>query len=187
MSRPSPNLYMRPFPNSGEKYLHSAVIDMANHILPSSASSVPRPPIETFSSAVIDTVNGFAYFGLSGGAFFSHADSVVRIDLRSTTTIISSQNPSMYGESVTFTAMVSDNDNPLTGTVAFKDGGTTIVGCNMQPLNESGQATCIPPTLAAGLHTITAEYSGDANCRGSTGSLLQFVSTSRTYLPFISK
>jgi hypothetical protein len=41
-----------------------------------------------------------------------------------TTALISSQNPSALGQSVTFTATVT-GASP-TGTVTFKDGGTTL-------------------------------------------------------------
>ena len=43
------------------------------------------------------------------------------------TTLSSSQNPSAFNQSVTFTATVTPNGGAaLTGTVAFMDGSTTL-------------------------------------------------------------
>jgi hypothetical protein len=88
--------------------------------------------------------------------------------LASTTTGVSSPTtPSAYGASVTFTATVSPT--PDGGTVAFKDNGTTIPGCDAKSLS-GGQATCDTSTLAVGEHSITAEYSGDASYAASASS-----------------
>jgi subtilase family serine protease len=95
-----------------------------------------------------------------------------------TTTIQSSENPSKYGDSVTFTATVTTtgSDTP-TGTVVFNDNGTQIgtgtLGCicdgrNGIPL--SATATFTTSTLAPGTHPITAVYGGDSNNAGSTSS-----------------
>ena len=77
-----------------------------------------------------------------------------------TTTLVSSQNPSIVDDTVTFTATVSPA--PAGGTVAFKEDGAAIAGCGAQPLT-AGQATCATAALTAQVHRITAAYSGDAN------------------------
>ena len=43
-----------------------------------------------------------------------------------TVALTSSQNPSVFGQSVTFTATVSATGGTPTGTVTFLDGGTSI-------------------------------------------------------------
>lgn len=86
-----------------------------------------------------------------------------------TTALASDHNPSIYGESVTFTATV--NPAPDGGTVAFKDGSTDIGGCATQGLDSSGNATCSTSTLATGSHAITALYSGSPSYGASTGVL----------------
>jgi hypothetical protein len=109
-----------------------------------------------------------------------------------TTTVASSQNPSTFGQSVTFTANVSGTGGTPTGTVAFKDGGTTITGCGTQALS-SGQATCMTSSLTVGTHIITAAYSGDTGFNTSTGTLAggQVVTSADTskkiYLPLITR
>ncbi|HYW72089.1 MAG TPA: DUF4214 domain-containing protein, partial [Pyrinomonadaceae bacterium] len=60
------------------------------------------------------------------------------------------------------------------GTVTFKDGGNAMPCASSvaQPLNASGVATCQPfGLMSPGTHTITADYSGDANFAVSTGTL----------------
>ena len=81
-------------------------------------------------------------------------------------------NPSFFGQSVTFTAMVkaaSFGSGTPGGTVTFKDGSTVISG-NV-PLVGS-MASFNISTLAVGSHNITAVYSGDSNFAGSTSNLV---------------
>ncbi|MGZ5396678.1 MAG: virginiamycin B lyase family protein, partial [Mycobacterium sp.] len=55
-----------------------------------------------------------------------------------------------------------------TGTVEFKDGGTTITGCDAVGL-VAGSADCGPISdLSTATHTITAVYSGDTDFATST-------------------
>lgn len=84
-----------------------------------------------------------------------------------TTTLISSLNPSNFGQAVTFSATVTPRQGvgSPTGTVDFFDGGTNIGNSN---LNSSGVATLATSTLSVGTHTITATYNGDANFAPST-------------------
>ena len=85
-----------------------------------------------------------------------------------TTGVTSSANPSVSGQPVTFTATVKAKTAGAgipTGTVTFKDGPSTL---GTATLNGSGQATFTTSTLAAGSHSITASYGGDANFKGST-------------------
>jgi hypothetical protein len=86
-----------------------------------------------------------------------------------TTTLISSVNPSIVGQSVTFTATVQPSSGTLvpTGTVAFLDGSTQI-GAGV--LNSSGVATVLAAFTTAGIHSITASYGGDTTFGGSSSS-----------------
>jgi LPXTG-site transpeptidase (sortase) family protein len=83
----------------------------------------------------------------------------------STTNLISSLNPSIFNESVTFTATPSAG----TGKVTFKENASNIIGCVNVSLS-SGKATCTTSLLAIGTHVITAEYAGDSNYLGSTSN-----------------
>jgi hypothetical protein len=90
-----------------------------------------------------------------------------------TTTLASSQNPSNFGQAVTFTATVTAQQGfykgTPTGTVSFYDGTTNIGNSN---LNSSGVAIFTTSTLAVGTHSMTATYNGDANFAPSTSPLL---------------
>src|SRR6266481_2458560 len=77
----------------------------------------------------------------------------------------SSNNPSIIGTAVTFTAAVtSPVTGTLTGTVTFQDGATAL---GMGTLS-GGTATFTTSGLTAGTHSITAVYGGDANFANST-------------------
>jgi hypothetical protein len=79
-------------------------------------------------------------------------------------------NPSTYGDALTFTATVTGSaGNPSgVGTVTFKDG-TTVV-CNAVSL--TGNTAPCSPSLGAGGHSLTAEYSGATGFTASTSSPL---------------
>jgi len=81
-----------------------------------------------------------------------------------TITIDSAPNPSFFGQSVTFTATVTETVSGtavVSGTVTFRDAGTPIPGGENVPLNTSGQAIFTTSSLAAGLHSIAAEFNPD--------------------------
>jgi phage tail-like protein len=77
-----------------------------------------------------------------------------------------SANPSTPGQAVTFQATVSPVT--ATGTVQFLDG-TTALGTGAV---SGGAATLAVSTLTAGLHSITAAYSGDGSNPPSTSAVL---------------
>lgn len=93
-----------------------------------------------------------------------------------TTTLASSLNPSVAGQSVTFTVTVLGTSP--TGTVKVKDGGTEI--CS-QTLSNS-QASCMTGALSVGSHSMTAVYVGDATNAASTSQsvLIQTVNQAST-------
>jgi hypothetical protein len=95
------------------------------------------------------------------------------------TKLTSSQNPSVHGQKVTFTATVTPATlpGPPTGSVTFKEG-TTVLG--MDTLDGAGQATFSTNALATGSHPITAVYSGDSNFNASNDSLNQVVNKADT-------
>ncbi|HWG88029.1 MAG TPA: Ig-like domain repeat protein [Candidatus Acidoferrales bacterium] len=76
-------------------------------------------------------------------------------------------NPSVFGNSLTFTATVAPAS--ATGTVIFFDGSVAISG-NI-PLS-NGVAAFTTSSLDGGPHTITAQYSGDATFNSSTSNAL---------------
>ncbi len=85
-----------------------------------------------------------------------------------TTALSSSQNPSTFGQSVTFTATVTSGGGAPTGTVTFKNGSTTLGTGTLA----SGVATFSTATLSVGSHSITAAYAATTNFGSSTSSAL---------------
>lgn len=118
-----------------------------------------------------------AYSGDTAFAASTSAALTQTVSKAATTTAVSSSaNPSTVGQAVRFTATVSVNPpgaGTPAGTVTFSDGGTQL---GTAALNSSGTAAFTTSALAAGDHTITATYGGDANFAGSSGSLAQTVS-----------
>ena len=111
---------------------------------------------------------GDANFNSSTGSLTGNPQVVNKAS--STTTMTSSQNPSLFGQPLTFTATLSPvapATGTPTGTVAFFDGGSPIGTATLS----AGVASFTTSALAAGNHTITTNYGGDVNFNGSTGSL----------------
>ena len=108
------------------------------------------------SHPVVATYNGVLPYGGSNGSLTQTVNQA-----GTATSLVSSLNPSTFGDNVTFTAQVT----PLAGTVVPNgsvtftvDGGTPFTGA----LDAAGFATFSDATLAVGTHTITADYPG--NC-----------------------
>ena len=99
---------------------------------------------------------------------------------RSRTTVISSQNPSVFGEEVTFTATVTSaqpgTDITPTGIVTFTVDSATPVTRTLS----AGVATYPMPMLAVGPHSIKVDYGGDPVFDGSTCTLTQTVNEADT-------
>ena len=103
--------------------------------------------------------------------------SVQTVAKSNTTTAVtlSSLNPSLVTQNVTFTAAVTSSSSfagPPTGTITFIDGVTTI--CNTVAM-AAGSAQCSISTLTAGAHNIKVVYSGDTNFNASDNSASLFV------------
>jgi hypothetical protein len=89
-----------------------------------------------------------------------------------TTSLISSPNPSQFGQPVTFTATVaSSGPSTPTGKLRFLDG-KTVIG---SPTLSGGVAKITKSTLAVGTHAITAQYLGDAVSDKSTSPVVNQV------------
>jgi hypothetical protein len=83
------------------------------------------------------------------------------------TSLVSSANPSVFGQSVTFTAQVEGIPSGTpTGTVGFYDSGTQIGSGTLS----GGTATFTTSSLSVGTHTITAVYNGNSSFSASTSN-----------------
>ena len=111
----------------------------------------------TFSTATLapgSHTTTAAYGGDAANAPSTSAPLVQQVNAAATTTgLTSSQNPSVAGQTVRFTATVT----PAAGTAALSAGGT---------------ASLATSALAVGSQSITASYSGDGSFGGSTSTTL---------------
>jgi hypothetical protein len=91
-----------------------------------------------------------------------------------TTSFVSSLNPSIYGQPVTFVANVTHSGSfQPTGTVSFKWGAGYSIGT--AALKSDGTATLTRSNLNAYTYPLTAVYVGDATNSGSTSAALNQV------------
>ncbi|MEA2987535.1 MAG: hypothetical protein QOG83_246 [Alphaproteobacteria bacterium] len=123
------------------------------------------------SSQLFDTAFNISTFGEDeggeiyvvhiGGSLYRLVDTRVA----TTTAVTGTPNPSVSGQSVTFTATVTPaGAGTPTGTVTFKDGATTLGTGTLS----SGSAGFSTAALGVGGHTITAVYGGDVTFAAST-------------------
>jgi hypothetical protein len=130
------------------------------------SASYSTAKLPTGADSVTATYNGSASFA---GTSTSLSQAVNQDG--TTTTVVSSLNPSTYGQAVTFTATVSANSpgaGTPTGSVTFYDGSTSLGSGTLA----AGKATLKTSALPAGTDSITAVYSGDINFVTSTSAAL---------------
>ena len=93
-----------------------------------------------------------------------------------TTTLTSSANPSVFGQSVTFTAVVAavpSGGGTPTGTVNFMDG--THDARHRHTRTPRARPRFSTSSLSIGTHSITAVYAGDTNYTTSTSTAVSQV------------
>ena len=132
-------------------------------------ASYSTAKLATGLDTITATYNGRTSFITSSASLYQTVDQDA-----ASATVTSSLNPSVYGQSVTFTATVSANSpgsGTPTGTVTFMDGSTTTL--DTATLNASGKATFKTSALLAGSHSITVVYGGDTNFKTSTSAVLK--------------
>ena len=123
---------------------------------------------------IVATYNGDNNYNTSSG----NASQTIN-KANTTTTVVSSLNPSLLGNSVTFTATVvqaSGAPKP-TGTVQFSYG-STILGS--VALDAQGVAALPTTLMPPGINSVVATYAGDGNYNGSNGSVSQTVNWAPT-------
>ena len=93
------------------------------------------------------------------------------VNSQTTTTLTAAPNPSVIGQAVTLTVVVSPvapGTGVPTGTVTFKDGATVLATVTLA----AGRASFTTSTLAVGSHSLTAAYSGGGNFLASTSTVV---------------
>ena len=144
----------------------------------------------SLSSGTAVTVNTFAagshfftavYAGNTTYATSTSAPVTLQVTGASTatTTVLTAPSSATAGSAVVLSAAVSPST--ATGSVTFLDGSNTIGTGTLT----SGVATYSTSTLAAGSHTLTASYGGDANDAASTSAAVTVTITTASNAPSI--
>jgi len=132
--------------------------------------------VVSFSTSALavgsDTITATYASDFTFAASSGNTVQTVQNAFTTTTTVSSSANPSVFSQSVTFTATVTSGGGTPTGTVTFKDGSSTL---GTSTLDGSGHATFATSTLAVASHSITAIYNGSSTFNPSTSSVLSQV------------
>jgi hypothetical protein len=111
--------------------------------------------------------NGSSGYGPSSASVFQIVEPAA-----TATTLTSSLNPAPFGQTVTFTAVVTSAEAAIpAGKVTIKDGKTVLGTASLI----NGEAQISTSLLARGSHTLTAIYAGSANFSGSSGTLSQTI------------
>ena len=133
----------------------------------------------TTSFAAVGTYSISAKYNGDGNNTGSTSSNLSQVIIATTTTtLVSSLNPSLVGQAVTFTATVSSSAGaPPNGELITFKNGSAILGT---PPLTGGIASLTTSSLAAGVYTITANYGGDANFTASTSPGLRQVVNNTT-------
>src|SRR2546425_3601754 len=147
----------------GTSTLATGTLDSAGH------ASFTTGALSAGGHAITATYGGDLNFTGSSGTV---AQAVNQGLTNTTTTVEASPNPSLLGDSVTFTATVTPAP-PAGELVTFSDGSTTL---GAGALNSGIATFTTTTTLSLGSHFINAVYAGDATLLASTGTLTQQIS-----------
>ncbi|PYX94916.1 MAG: hypothetical protein DMG67_00255 [Acidobacteria bacterium] len=121
-------------------------------------------------TAVYTPANG-NFSGSTSGAL-SH--TVNAANTSTALALTSGTNPATAGQSVSFTASVSNTSGTgvvPTGTATFEDNGTPLGGGTIA-LDGAGHAVFTTSALAGGTHPITAVFNANSNFNGSASSVI---------------
>ena len=152
---------------TGNVTFYDGSISLGTASLSSGSASFTAKALPTGADAITAVYNGAPHFTTSTSAELTQSVN----HAGSTSVVTSATNPSVFGQSVTFTATVkaaAPGSGTPTGSITFLDGSTTLGTATLS----GGKATFKTTALAAGPHTITVSYGGDGNFVKSTSTPL---------------
>jgi len=165
---------------TGSVTFYSGTATLGTATLVNGVASYTTTKLAVGTASITAEYKGSGFFDTST----SSALSQVVNQTSTTTTLVSSANPSSYKQSVTFTATVAGRfGGTVTGSVVFTDGSTTLATVGL----DGGAAKYTTTTLAAGTHSLTATYEGNSEFTGSASArLTQTVNQSITTTTLVS-
>jgi hypothetical protein len=165
-------------------------VDGSNFGSPVSVSTSGGSTTASFSLATLTSGTHTIVARYNGDSSFTSSNSAVFTQTvnkaSTTTTVVSSVNPSVLGQSISFTATVASGQGTgtPTGTVQFQIDGTNFG--NPVSLKSGVAVSAGTSSLSVADHTIQAIYSGDVNFTTSTGMLSQTVNKANTSTTILS-
>lgn len=130
--------------------------------------------VATYSTATLPVGSNSITASYTDANNVTATSSVLKqvVQQNTATALTSSVNPAIHGTPVTFTAVVTATGTTVpTGAVVFYDGTTQIWTGTLTPSGTTSAVTTFQTSsLAAGTHSITASYGGDANDFTSTSA-----------------
>ena len=143
-------------------------VDFGSPVAIDASGEAVSDAISTLTAGDHDIAATYAGSTNYDGSTGTLTQTVFRAD--TTTNVTSDDNPSVYGDDVTFTATVAPE--PAAGTVQFSIDGAPV-GAPVAVVG--GDASLVQSGLAPGAHQIDAEFLGSANFKPSTGGVAQTV------------
>ncbi|HWC16420.1 MAG TPA: Ig-like domain-containing protein, partial [Terriglobales bacterium] len=168
-------------PPTGTVDFRDGTLDLGTATLDSTGTAVLM-----LSTLGVGTHNLTAYYG--GDPNFLGSDSSSTpvaqtvTPAATTTTLVSSANPSTFGQTVMFAATVSSGGGTPTGAVSFTlASGGAILSTTTVALDAGGQAVFTATSLPAGSIAVAATYLGSSNFIPSTSTtVVQIISQAAT-------
>ncbi|HEY2587375.1 MAG TPA: Ig-like domain repeat protein [Tepidisphaeraceae bacterium] len=147
----------------GQTFVGSQVVTIGSDGTAMATLATSQPAGTIWSATVTDDASGNTS---------EFAKDATEVHVMSSTTTVVTSPPSVFGDTVTFTATVSGGGPTPTGSVQFSVDGTPVGG----PVTlVNGVATYSTNSLSVADHTVAAAYTGDANYFPSSGSHDQVV------------
>ena len=155
--------YAAPASGAGTEPITSAV--------PISGGAAP------FTPTANSVVGAYVVTASANGGSPAITFSLTNLKHHTQITLTAVPNPSAFGQSVTFTATVTDTDAGLapSGTVTFTEGASVL---STALLDAHGVATFGTAALSSGTHEIKAEYGGNSNLESSEATVQAVVAPS---------
>lgn len=141
-------------------------------------ASVTTSSLSPGTHSITAQYSGDATFNTATSPALSQTVNTPKANVSISVGLNPTTHPPTFGDSLTFTASVAPTT--ATGTVIFFADGVPISGSLAL---SGGTASVSTSALGAGAHSITAQYSGDANFNGATSAALAVnVAKARTTL-----
>jgi hypothetical protein len=144
-------------------------------------ATVTTKALPVGSDTITAAYNGDANFRIAMGSDSASPEQVHKA--ATTTSFVTSANPSVFGQMITLTAtlkVTSPGSGTPAGTVTFKDGSTILGAGSLHLVGGLLQATATTRALSLGSHALIAVYAGNSSFLPTSTFATQQVNKSGT-------